>query len=118
MSGAFYLQKHHYDRLLLAPGRVPLVEFRPTLELVAGHGLLYLSHYLLHRVGDLLFVDLIILWDDVDGVAHYQRRIGRVEDDDRLPLLRPPDLLQAPGGGEGELIYVLPGARTRGEARD
>src|SRR4051812_17861659 len=113
MSSAFHLQEHHYDRLLITPGRVPLVEFRPALELVAGHGLLYLGHHLLHRVGDFLFIDLVILRDDVDGVAHYHRRISRVEDDDRLPLLRPSDLLQPPSGGEGELVNVLAGARTR-----
>jgi hypothetical protein len=46
----------------------------------------------------------------VHGVAHDQRRLGRVDDDDGLALLRAAHLLDRAGGGAGELVDVLAGA--------
>jgi hypothetical protein len=38
----------------------------------------------------------LVLGQAVDGVAHDQRRLGRVEDDDGLALPRAADLFHAP----------------------
>ena len=46
-----------------------------------------------------------------DRVAHDQRRLGRVEDDDRLAALGAADVLDRAGRGLGELVDV--GARAR-----
>ncbi len=61
--------------------------------------------------GDRLLVRLG-LGQAVHGVAHDQRRLGRVEDDDRLALLGAADLLDRAGGGAGEFVDVLAGARA------
>ena len=48
-----------------------------------------------------------------DRVAHDHRRLGRVEDDDRLAALGAADRLDAGGGGPGELVDVRRGCPGR-----
>ena len=51
-----------------------------------------------------------LLGQAVHGVAHDQRRLGRVDDDDGLASLGAADLFDRTGGGAGELVDVLAGA--------
>ena len=54
----------------------------------------------------------------VDRVAHQHRRVGRVEQHDRLAPRRAADLLQRASGRLGELVDVGPRARPGGAGRD
>jgi hypothetical protein len=48
----------------------------------------------------------------VDGVAHHERWLGRVQDDDRLASRRPTDHLDGLRRGAGELVDVLASSGT------
>src|SRR5690554_2783279 len=87
------------------------VEHRAVDQLVAGYVLLHLGDHAVDRIGDARLVRRVG-GQAVDGVAHDQRRLGRVDDDDRLALLRATHLLDGTGGGAGELVDVLARART------
>ena len=52
------------------------------------------------------------LGEAMDGVAHDQRRLGRVDDDDGLADLGAAHFLDGAGGGAGEFVDVLAGAGT------
>src|SRR5690606_5149980 len=89
-------------------------------------------HFLLQAVAGHIGVDLLghgfdsgfhlglvrQFGEHVDGVAHQQRRFGRVEDDDRLALGGTADHLDGAGGGFGEFIDVGTGAGAGGLAGD
>ncbi len=91
-----------------------MVELRCGPQVIAGH---VLAHPLDHRVDRLQ--DLVL---QVPGLArlgrdraehrvtHHQRRLDRVQDDDRLAALGSADDPQRLRGGLGELVDVRPGA--------
>jgi len=56
--------------------------------------------------------------ETVDGVAHHDRRIGRVDDHHRLTALGPADDLHCRRGGFSELVDVGAGARAGGLRRN
>ena len=90
---------------------------------VAGDVLLHLCHHAMDRLGDRVAGCARGLRRDraEDRVAHDHRRIGRVEDDDRLALLGAPDHLDAADGRARELVDVLPrprAGRARGDRGD
>ena len=87
-----------------------VVELRLVEQPVAGHVRLHLGDHVADRLRDRVAVG--VLRDGAeDGVAHDHRRLGRVEDDDRLAALGAADGLDALAGGLGELVDVGPGAR-------
>src|SRR5690606_3971281 len=81
-----------------------------------GDVLLYFLDHGVDGFGDLGLVRFG-LGQAVHRVAHDQRRLGRVEDDDRLALLGAADLLDRARGGAGEFVDVLARAGTGGLAR-
>ena len=52
------------------------------------------------------------------GVAHEDRRIGGIQDYNRLTARRVADLLQAASGSFSELVDILPGAGPGAFTRD
>src|SRR5690606_29204156 len=82
------------------------VEHRSVDQLVAGYILLHFGDHAVDRVGDAGLVRRVG-GQAVDGVAHDQRRLGRVDDDDRLAFLRAAHLLDGAGGGAGEFVDIL-----------
>src|SRR5690606_28171919 len=96
----------HEDRHALA------IEDGPVLELVAGDVLLDLEDHRLDGSDDLVLLGRV-LREAVDGVAHHQRRLGRVDDDDGLAALGAADELYAARRRAGELVDVLARAGAR-----
>ena len=88
-----------------APPRTPA-----ALEPVAGHVAGDPADHVLDRRRDRRLVEPSAQGAE-DGVAHQDRRIGRVEDDDRLAVGGTADRHQGAGGRLGELVDVLAGAR-------
>ncbi len=114
IAGALDLDERGDQRLAAGVHR-RLVELRLVEQPVAGHVGLHLGHHLVDGFGDRVAVG--VLGDGAeDGVAHDHRRIGRVQDDDRLAARGPADGLDALAGGLGELVDVGPGARPRRDA--
>ena len=89
-----------------------LVELRIVEQTVTRHVGLHLGHHVEDRLRDGIVVCTLGYLAE-DGVAHDHRRIGRVEDDDRLAAPGAADHLDSPTGGLGELVDIGPGARTR-----
>ena len=54
----------------------------------------------------------------MNRIAHQDRRLGGIENDDRLAAGGVTDLFQSASGGVGELVDILSGARTGAFARD
>ena len=113
VARALDLDEDRHPGLALG-GRGRLVDLRLLQQPVAGHVLL---HRLLHRADRLHDrVGVGVRRDRAeDRVAHDHRRLGGVEDDDRLAALRAADRLHAGRGGPGELVDVGAGA---GAGRD
>ena len=85
-----------------------VVELRLVEQPVSGHIGLHLGDHLVDGLGDRITVG--VLGDGAeDRVAHDHRRVGRVQDDDRLAALGAPDGLHTLAGGLGELVDVGPG---------
>jgi hypothetical protein len=111
VAGPLDLDEHR-DAGKAAGHRRGAVELRLDAQPVPGDVGGHLGGDLADRRGD--DVGVRVRRDSAeDGVPHQHRRLGRVEDDDRLARSRPADDLHAAGGGPGELIDVRPCSRAR-----
>lgn len=91
------------------------IEQRAVDQLVAGHVLLHLGDHGHDRFGDAGLVRFLVA-QALDGVAHDHRRLGRVDDGQRLALARAAHLLDGVRRGVGELVEVGAGAGADGLA--
>ena len=97
-------------------GGLDAVELHLLLEAVARHIGLNRSGHALDRFGNRLLVGEVA--QGIDGVAHDQRRLGRIQHDDGLALGGTADDLDRLGRGLGELVDVGARAGTGTLARD
>src|SRR5690606_7603798 len=82
------------------------VEYRAIDQLVPGHVFLHLGDHAVDGIGNARLVRSVDS-QTMDGVTHDQRRLGRVDDNDRLAFLCPTNLLDGAGGGAGEFVDIL-----------
>jgi len=100
-------------------GRGERGELHALLEAVARHVGGDVGDHLLDRLPDLgLGVGVERVGQAQHRVAHHQRRVGRVQDDDGLAALGAADLLDCRLGGLSELVDVGAGAWAGGLGRD
>ena len=64
------------------------IKNRTVLKAVTRNVLLYLSNHVVDGLGDCRLIRLFC-GDAMHGVAHDQRWLGRIQNNDRLALLRP-----------------------------
>jgi len=120
MGGALDLEEHadleagifaaHLRDAQRAVG-ADMLELHRLLEAIARHIGLHLGHHLLDAAADRVLVGLVA--QAIDGVAHDQRRLRRVEDDDRLAARRAADVDDRLARRLGELVDIGPRPRPR-----
>ena len=100
--------------LLLAVGQI--LNQRFGAQAIAGHVLLDALDHGFNRAKNFFFVGA--RQNAMDRVAHKDRRLGRIENDNCLAASGVADLFQPASRGVGKLVDILPGARTGAFARD
>ena len=93
-----------------------MLELYRLLEAVAGDIALHLGDHVFDRLADRILVSLFA--QAIVRIAHDQRRLGRVEHDDRLAPRCPADVHNRLSSRLGELVDIGAGARTRALAGD
>src|SRR6202035_5609972 len=85
--------------------------------MISWHILLHLSDHALDRSAYHRRVK-ISLSNGVHGIAHHYGGISGIENDDRFPLLRSANHLKGGRRCLSELVDILPGSWSSGEAGD
>ena len=96
--------------------RGDVFELHRLFQVIAGHVGAHVGRHLLDRALDRR--GIAVLDKAEHGIPHDQRRVGRIEDDDRLALASAAHLLDAPRRGPRELVDVRAGARSGRSARN
>src|SRR6266540_1033526 len=97
-------------------GDLLVVEDRLPAQPVARHVGAHRRHHLVDRGGHRLLVHRA--GQRVDRIPHHDRRLRRVQHDDRLGPLRPADPLDPPRGRLRELVDIRPRPRPGAAAGD
>src|SRR5579875_1307624 len=105
ITRAFNLQEHRYHRSL-APGGIEHIKNGWIFEMITRYIDLYFFDHLHHRNNYSLLIKLA-RWNSIDGIAHHNWWISRIENNDGLTMLGTSYHLQRSGGGFGKLVNVL-----------